>query len=91
MFDAYIPTAGKSVSFITDQDSIRFYVKPGDYHQVILLINGKDSAFTAIKGILDVPSALSEEAFSYGMETLSLPNSITLLSIRKVKSPNILR
>ncbi|WAC14206.1 DUF4932 domain-containing protein [Dyadobacter pollutisoli] len=57
VYDVYLPKAGKPVTFITDEDSILFDVKPGDYYEFVVLLNGKDSAFTAIKGHLDVPRA----------------------------------
>lgn len=57
VFDVYLPKTGLPVTFITDKDSIRFDVKPGSYHEFVVLLNGKDSALTAIKGILDVPRA----------------------------------
>ncbi|MEO6286219.1 MAG: DUF4932 domain-containing protein [Dyadobacter sp.] len=57
VYDVYVPKAGKAVTFITNKDSIRFDVKPDDYQAFVILLNGKDSAFTAIKGHLDVPRA----------------------------------
>jgi len=57
VFDARVPEEGSPVTFYTDQDSIRFDVKPGSYYEFVVLQNGKDSALTAIKGILDVPRA----------------------------------
>ncbi|MCE7066105.1 DUF4932 domain-containing protein [Dyadobacter sp. CY326] len=57
VFDVAVPKNGTPVTFVTDQDSIRFDVKPGDYYEFIILLNGKDSALTAIKSILDVPRA----------------------------------
>jgi hypothetical protein len=57
VFDARVPEEGLPVTFITNQDSIRFDVKPGSYYEFVILMNGKDSALTAVKGILDIPRA----------------------------------
>lgn len=57
VFDARVPEEGSPVTFYTDQDSICFDVKPGSYYEFVVLQNGKDSALTAIKGILDIPRA----------------------------------
>ena len=57
VFDAWVPEEGLPVTFITNLDSIRFDVKPGSYYEFIVLMNGKDSALTAIKGNLDIPRA----------------------------------
>jgi len=42
-------TSGKSVTFYTDLDSISFTVKPRHEYSFVILLNGKDSAFTQIK------------------------------------------
>jgi hypothetical protein len=63
VFDAYVPAEGLPLTFITNVDSIRFHVKPGDYHVFTVLLNNKDSALTAIRGILDVPRAHFPEAY----------------------------
>jgi hypothetical protein len=41
--------SGKKVTFYTDQDSISFKVKPNHEYNFIILLNGKDSAYTQIK------------------------------------------
>jgi hypothetical protein len=38
----------KKVSFITDQDSVSFDVAPGTVHDFVIIVDGKDSAFTRI-------------------------------------------
>ncbi|TLV01517.1 DUF4932 domain-containing protein [Dyadobacter luticola] len=63
VFDVFVKKSGTTVTFITDKDSVRYDVKPGDYHAFVILLNGKDSAFTAIKGILDVPRAVFPQAY----------------------------
>ncbi|HNW73122.1 MAG TPA: transglutaminase domain-containing protein [Bacteroidales bacterium] len=42
-------TSAKRVTFYTDLDSISFKVKPGHEYNFVILLNGKDSAFTQIK------------------------------------------
>jgi hypothetical protein len=47
--DIYRTTSkGKKVTFYTDIDSISFLVKPGGKYDFVILLNGKDSAFTEI-------------------------------------------
>ena len=41
----------KLVTFITDVDSLRFKVEKDKTYPFIIIVNGKDSAFTQIKGI----------------------------------------
>ena len=39
------------VSFTTDLDSISFQMKIGDQQDFIVLLNGKDSAFTSFRSV----------------------------------------
>lgn len=41
-------TNNKNVTFYTDTDSITFKVKPNQKYNFIILLNGKDSAYTQI-------------------------------------------
>jgi hypothetical protein len=41
----------KLVTFITDVDSIRFRVKVGETYSFLIIVNGKDSAFTQVKAV----------------------------------------
>lgn len=43
-----LPRKTKIVSFITDQDSMQFEVKYGQYYDFIILLNNKDSCYTRI-------------------------------------------
>ena len=42
-------TSNKRVTFYTDKDSISFKIRPNKVYNFIILLNGKDSAFTQIK------------------------------------------
>ncbi|MDR1984281.1 MAG: transglutaminase-like domain-containing protein [Prevotellaceae bacterium] len=42
-------TSSKEVTFYTDIDSISFKIKPNEVYDFIILLNGKDSAYTQIK------------------------------------------
>lgn len=42
-------TSAKKVTFYTDMDSITYEVQPGGIYNFIILVNGKDSAYTQIK------------------------------------------
>lgn len=84
IYDVY--TSGKPVqtTFITDCDSISFSIKPGDYQEFIVLLNDKDSAFTAIKGHLEVPRASFSKAYqkaSSGRTVIEIPAVYELLNI----------
>jgi|ERR1035437_2785485 hypothetical protein len=46
--DIYL-TNNKRVTFYSDRDSISFKIKPNHKYDFIILLNGKDSAFTQIK------------------------------------------
>lgn len=46
----------KTVTFYTDQDSISFNVKPKKEYDFIILLNGRDSCWTRITGMQDVPA-----------------------------------
>jgi hypothetical protein len=64
--DVYMAAVrGKSswVSFITDTDSIGFTVRPGDSYSFIILLNGKDSALTEIKGEQFIEPAVFTPAY----------------------------
>jgi hypothetical protein len=84
VMDVYVQKVGKPVSFITDKDSIQFEVKPGDYHAFVVLINGKDSAFTAIKGHLEVPRAKFSDEYKKlhaGKTFVEIPQVYELLNV----------
>lgn len=48
--DIYVVEKGKDrrVSFITDRDSISFFVQSGQKYEFMILLNGKDTAYTTI-------------------------------------------
>ncbi|WP_229216740.1 DUF4932 domain-containing protein [Dyadobacter sp. 3J3] len=84
VYDAYVPMEGRFVTFITDIDSIQFNVKPGDYHSFVVLINGKDSAFTAIKGSLDLPRARFSDSYKKvhkGKTFVEIPQVYELMNV----------
>ena len=77
---------GKStwVSFITDVDSIGFTVKPGDSYSFIILLNGKDSALTEIKGEKFIEPAIFNKEYIKrynGKTTTELPEVYELVNI----------
>lgn len=53
-------TSGKRVTFYTDLDSISFSVKPKHEYNFVILLNGKDSAFTQViyEKAIKTPSSL---------------------------------
>lgn len=84
IYDAYVPQSGKSVTFITNEDSISFHVIPGGLYEFVILINGKDSAFTAIKGILDTPRAQFSDIYKKehtGKTFVEIPAMYELMNV----------
>ncbi|MCF2504869.1 DUF4932 domain-containing protein [Dyadobacter sp. CY107] len=84
VFDVRVPEEGLPVTFFTDQDSIRFDVKPGSYHEFVILMNAKDSALTAVKGILDVPRARFSENYKSshsGKTFVEIPAMYELINV----------
>lgn len=51
----------KKVTFYTDLDSISFIIQPGGKYNFVILLNGKDSAFTEI---IDEPGALDSTTYA---------------------------
>jgi hypothetical protein len=83
-------TSSKEVTFYTDIDSIGFKIKPNDVYDFIILLNGKDSAYTQIKY---QPSRLDmlkgAEMYNYNDTrfipkfTYQSPNDSNLVGIRR--------
>ena len=81
-----IPVQGEPVpvSFITDQDSIYFLVEGGKQYNFVVLVNGKDSAFTQIKGDLFTNPANFSKAYiaSHNQKTfVEIPEVYELVNI----------
>jgi hypothetical protein len=84
ILDVYVPAANIPVTFITDQDSIQFQVKPNSFQEFVILVNGKDSARTAIKGIPIVPRAHYSEEYKKshsGKTSVEIPAFYELINI----------
>ena len=83
-------TNTKKVTFYTDIDSITFKVKPNQKYNFIILLNGKDSAYTQIVGL---PSYLDilKRASKYNLDdkreipvfTYQSSNDPNLVALRK--------
>ena len=84
VFDAYIYGKSASVKFISDRDSITFDVEPGKNYPFVFVINGKDSAFTEIKGIKQVPRAVFSDDYKKkysGATSVEVPEVYELTNI----------
>ncbi|MCE7039653.1 DUF4932 domain-containing protein [Dyadobacter sp. CY312] len=84
VYDAYVTGTSTPVTFISDRDSIRFDVKPGHSYPFVFVINGKDSAFTEIKGIKLVPRAVFSNEYKkthFGKTSVEIPMVYELLNI----------
>ena len=55
IYESFISKKYKWVSFISDIDSIRFKVKAGKNYPFIVLLNKRDTAYTQINGIKEIP------------------------------------
>ena len=73
-----LPIKTQSVSFITDQDSIRFEVKYGQHYDFIILLNNKDSCYTRI-------SATYPKKTDYASACKSCPNDTIPFTVRNNK------
>lgn len=84
VYETYIEGKSKRVTFITDRDSISFDVVPGKSYRFVVLKNGKDSAFTEIKGIKLVPRAKFSKSYQQshrGKTFIEVPEVYELLNI----------
>ncbi|WP_169409404.1 DUF4932 domain-containing protein [Dyadobacter beijingensis] len=57
VYESYMEGKSKKFTFITDRDSITFDVEPGKSYPFVVLMDGKDSAFTEVRGIRLEPRA----------------------------------
>lgn len=84
VYETYIEGKSKRVTFITDRDSISFDVMPGQSYPFVVLRNGKDSAFTEIKGIKFVPRAKFSKSYQQshrGKTFIEVPEVYELINI----------
>lgn len=84
VYDAYVEGKSKRFAFITNRDSIVFQVEPGKSYPFVVLLNGKDSAFTEFKGIQLVPRAQFSKAYQLahrGKTFVEIPQVYELLNI----------
>ncbi|MGX5856404.1 DUF4932 domain-containing protein [Dyadobacter jiangsuensis] len=84
VYETYIEGESKKVSFITDRDSITFDVMPGKTYPFAFVLNGKDSAFTEIRGIKLMPRAQFSKAYQQanrGKTLVEIPQMYELLNV----------
>lgn len=84
VYDVYVEGKSQKVTFISDRDSITFDVVPGKSYPFVFLLNGKDSAFTEIKGIQFVPRAQFSKTYQQahrGKTFVEIPQVYELLNI----------
>ncbi len=90
VFEAQIEGSSVPVTFITDSDSLRVTVKPGDVYPFVVLLNGRDSAFTEIRGVAYTPPARFSEAYkkaNTGATTAEIPEVYELVNILMTLTP----
>ncbi|SDF40239.1 protein of unknown function [Dyadobacter soli] len=84
VYDAFIEGKSKRFAFITNRDSVVFEVEPGKSYPFVVLLNGKDSAFTEFKGIKIVPRARFSKAYQAahrGKTLVEIPEVYELINI----------
>ena len=84
VYEAYIEGKSQPVTFYSDRDSITFNVMPGKSYPFVFLLNGKDSAFTEIRGIQKVPRAQFSKAYQQihrGKTSVEIPPMYELLNV----------
>ncbi len=84
VYDAYVEGKSKRFAFITNRDSVVFDVEPGKSYPFVVLLNGKDSAFTEFKGIKLLPRAHFSKAYQLahrGKTFVEIPQVYELLNI----------
>lgn len=84
VYETYIEGNSKKVSFITDRDSITFDVMPGKSYPFVFVLNGKDSAFTEIRGFKLVPRARFSKSYQQtyrGKTIVEIPQMYELLNV----------
>lgn len=84
IYDAYIEGKSKRFTFFSDRDSITFDVRPGKTYRFVFLLNGKDSAFTEVKGIQLAPRVHFSKAYQQahrGKTFVEVPQVYELLNI----------
>jgi hypothetical protein len=84
VFSSFVVRKYKWVTFISDRDSLRFKVKAGRKYPFIVLLNGRDTAYTQIDGIKAVPNARFSKRYIHSHEGRSfaeIPPVYELFSI----------
>lgn len=84
VYEAYIEGKSQPVTFFSDRDSITFDVMPGKSYPFVFLLNGKDSAFTEIRGIQKVPRAQFSTTYQQihrGKTVVEIPQVYELLNV----------
>lgn len=84
VYNAYVEGKSKRFAFITNRDSIVFEVEPGKSYPFVVLLNGKDSAFTEFKGIKVVPRAHFSKAYQrahLGKTSVEIPKMYELVNV----------
>ena len=90
VYEANVEGAATNVQFITDIDSIGFSLKPGQTYPFVVLLNGRDSAFTEIKGIAYTKPAHFTDAYkkaNKGKTRLEIPPVYELVNVLLALTP----
>lgn len=91
IYESFIDKRYKWVTFISDIDSIRFKVKAGKKYSFIVLLNGKDTAYTQINGIKNIPAAQFSKRYKTahnGKSFIEIPPVYELFNIVVALSNN---
>ncbi len=91
---ADIQDKSSQVTFITDVDSISFKVKPGERYDFVILLNGKDSAYTEIKGRKYIRPARFSNSYikaHNGKTYCEIPEVYELVNVMMAISPSLIQ
>lgn len=84
-------TSGKRVTFYTDRDSISFKIRPDKVYNFVILLNGKDSAFTQIKYEPEVKTPDYLDILKKGSKySLEDKREITKFTYKPVNDPDLI-
>lgn len=90
VYEANVEGTATNVEFITDIDSITFSLKPGQTYPFVVLLNGRDSAFTEVKGVVYTKPARFTESYKKandGKTRLEIPPVYELVNVLLALTP----
>lgn len=94
IFEAYLKEPSTKIVFITDVDSITFEGKPGEKYPFVVLLNGRDSAFTEIRAFADIKPAHFNQTYkkaNNGKTFTEIPPVYELVNVIMALTPSFMK